>query len=267
MLKYKILNKYIRNKTTRITTDVSTQNILAKTITIPFSSKNRDDGYSDLSRELFLTEREKINNTIIDNETLKFNNADSNNGEITDLKIQVFFQNTTSIDFPINSFCNDFKCAGFEEVEIESNRNNFKNSFFRIDFYDSPNQREQNFLFSETVSISGPSSISDFNLNQIFYKMSDPKFTEENTFVELYFEILFFNAKTGVVSNLINSPTSQVLTLSQYNANPSWRFAKIKILNPYNEIPNVGSLNKLFYVEPINGNTSQNINFSQLIIV
>jgi len=203
-----------------------------------------------------------IRNNIVDTETLKFTSS--------------VFSAQTLMNFwflnkQTNNYENDYLAAGFSDDEVNENRNNFKNSFFRIDFYDSSNQREQNFLFSEFLNIN--TNTPTFPFNRIFYIKEDPKFVKENTFVELFFEVLFFNSKTGTVTNLINiprapnNPPNAAITLDVYNANPSWRFAKIKVLNPYFDSPGVGSLDKVFNIENINGNSSDEINFSELKII
>lgn len=267
MLKYKIINQWDRSERKKVYTDgfLGSERTLAKTIAIPFSTRTRNTGYSDFISELFLAEKNKIRNNIVDTETLKFKSS----GGTQTTRIKFWFNDE---DQGINVYENSYLAAGFTNDEISEGRNNFKNSFFRLDFYDSNNQREQNFLFSEFLYVSDTSQ-PNFNFDRIFYKKEDPKFTEENTFVELYFEALFFNSKTGTIQNLINIPRAPnsspngSLTLDQYNANPIWRFAKIKVLNPYFNSPGVGSLDRLFLVGDINGNSYSEINFSELKII
>jgi hypothetical protein len=267
MLKYKITNRFIKDDITFVSqntinrgvlTDVS---VISKEITVPFVTQTKDTGYSDLISELFTVEKNKNVNTVIDNEKIKFYASKYTEETKTNITFLFYFYNQDN-----NSFNNNFLNAGFTDEEVTEFRNNFRNSFFRIDFYDSDNIREQNFLFSEFLNVESNTITSNFTFDRIFYKKEDPKFTKDDTFVDLYFEILFFDAKTGVVKNLINTPNSGTLSLQQFNANPSWRFAKVKLLNPYFNLPGVGSLNRLFKVEPINGNSDTQIRFTELII-
>ncbi|MDB4326193.1 hypothetical protein N9966_00090 [bacterium] len=245
--------------------DLSYVSVAANNIMIPFSEQTKNNGYSELVNQLYLEEKNKNTNNQIDNEKLKFkaSNYDAPSfldEMITDPQISFYFYNTSA-----STFGNDYQSAGFTNTEINEGRNNLVNSFYRLDFYDSNNQREQNFLFSEFLNVN-TNTIPSFPFNNIFYRKEDDNFVKENSFVELYFEVLFFNAKTGTIKSLMNSPSSQVLSLSQYNANPEWRFAKIKLLNPYFNEPNVGSLNKIFRIEPINANNDNEIRFTELII-
>jgi hypothetical protein len=52
--------------------------------------------------------------------------------------------------------------------------------------------------------------------------------------------------------------------MEQYKNNPEWRFAEVRVLNPYNNLNLVGNKNKIFYIEPINGNNDNLITFSEL---
>lgn len=263
MLKYKVIKKLdwrFKNLLSIEDNEGFFGNVSGRAITIPFSEQTKDNGYEDLINKLYIEEKDNNVNVPIDNEKIKFNSASGGTENLTNTQIKFNFYNTET-----NTFQDSYLAAGFTQEEIDERRNNVLNSFYRIDFYDSPNQREQNFLFSEFLNIDNPTTTT-FPFRRVFYQKEDKKFTEENTFVNLYFEVVFFDAKSGVVRNLINTPASTTLTLSQYNANPNWRFCKIKVLNPYFTEPNVGSLNKIFYVEPINGNTSGEINFTELII-
>jgi len=267
MLKYKILNRYDISADKLVSVEsgpTGYQQILGKAIAIPFSTRTRDNGYSDLVNEFFLTEKSKITNTFTDNETFKFRSASSDGSEtLIDTKLKIWFYDETNPNFAQNNYLT----AGFTSDEINFKFNNFKNSFFRLDFYDSNNQREQNYLFSEFFYPD--KNPPEFSFNRIFYKKEDPKFVNDNTFIELYFDVTFFDAKTGLVKNLINLPPTPnpSLTLDQYNSNTNLRYAKIKILNPYFDQPSVGSLNKIFYVESVNGNTDSQINFSEFKII
>ena len=125
--------------------------------------------------------------------------------------------------------------------------------------------RNFRFLVTFTAQTNPSTAVTNLAATTAVGKPMYPK-PMNDTFVDLYFEILFFDAKTGVVRNLINTPNSGTLSLQQFNANPSWRFAKVKLLNPYFDLPGVGSLNRLFKVEPINGNSDTQIRFTELIL-
>lgn len=259
MIKYKITNKLINSYLATITNGDGV-NILGKGIPIFFSESTKNNGYSDLIREIYTNEKENNVNEVIDNETIKFNSADLNGDRPNNsLKINFKF-------FSGGTYAENYLNAGFTQEELDNTRNNIKNSFYRVDFYDSADQKEQNFLFSEFLNVGTNTQTTEFPFTRLFFRKNDSKFIEENTFVDLYFEVIFFNAKTGLRTNFLNVNTTLPITLSQYNNNPSWRFAKLKVLNPYFTNPGIGNVNRLFYVEPINGNTDNLITFSQIVI-
>lgn len=266
MLRYKLINKLDEKFSEALSFNApdGVEYVSGRNISLPFSELTRDDGYSDLVNKLFVEEKDNNVNVPLDNETIKFTAAKLDEEEPTSVTLQMYFYNTTA-----DTFNNTYTNAGFNDDEITGNRNNILNSFFRIDFYDSPNQREQNFLFSEFLTPKGSDALNKFaptfKFNRIFYRKADPKFTVESTFIDLYFEILFFNAKDGTIRNLVNKAPGTI-SLDQYNLNPNLRFAKVKLLNPYFNQPGVGNQNNIFYVEPINGNTNTEIIFSELII-
>ena len=122
-------------------------------------------------------------------------------------------------------------------------------------------------MFSEFLNVYKNTQTTSFPFRRVFWKKSDPKFTKEDTFVELYFDVTFFNAKTGLRTRFLNNNVNDnPPTLTTYNANPSWRFAKIKLLNPYFNSVGIGSLNNIFYVEQINGNNNNLITFNEILI-
>jgi len=258
MITYKLTNN-INNSFLKTITNNDGESVIGRSITIPFYENTRNNGYSDLVREIYLNEKELNVNEVIDNETIKFNSAQLN-GTAPNNPLQIKFK-----FFSGGTYDDSYLKAGFTQEELDNIRNNIKNSFYRVDFYDSNNQQEQNFLFSEFLNVNTNTLTTSFPFNRVFFRRNDNKFVVDNTFVELYFDVTFFNAKTGLTKRFINGDLNTPITLSQYNANPSWRFAKIKILNPYFDDPGVGSLNRIFYVEPINGNNDSTITFSELV--
>lgn len=259
MIKHKLI-KTTNNDYFSTVTNGKGENVIAKVIPVFFGETTKNNGYSDLIREIYTNEKENNVNEVIDNETIKFNSADLNGDRPNDsLKINFKFFSGGTYD---ESYLN----AGFTQEELDNTRNNIKNSFYRVDFYDSADQKEQNFLFSEFLNVNTNTQTTQFPFTRLFFRKNDSKFIEENTFVDLYFEVIFFNAKTGLRTNFLNVNTTLPITLSQYNNNPSWRFAKLRVLNPYFNEPGVGNVNRLFYVEPINGNTDNLITFSQIVI-
>jgi hypothetical protein len=265
MLKYKIIDFIDRNPSKiNFISDgqLAGAEVFSKNILIPFNQQNKNDGYESLANQLFIEEKNKTINITSDNEKIKFKSANYGQQNNSNLDISFYFYNTQT-----GNLENNYKAAGFTQEEITGLTNNITNSFYRLDFYDSDDFSSQNFLFSEFLNIYQNTTSTSFPLKRLFWLKNDPKFIKENTFRTLYFEATFFDSKTGIIKKFINSPSgTNTLTLSQYNANPQWRFAKLRLLNPYITQNNVGSLNRIFYVEPSNGNTDDTIIFNEVKI-
>lgn len=265
MLKYKIIDFIDRNPSKiNFISDgqLAGSEVFSKNILIPFNQQSKNDGYESLANQLFIEEKNKTINITSDNEKIKFKSAEYGKEINTNLNISFYFFNPQTGNLEDN-----YLAAGFTNQEITGLTNNITNSFYRLDFYDSDDFSTQNFLFSEFLNIYRNTNSTTFSLNRLFWLKNDPKFIKENTFRTLYVEATFFNSKTGLTKKFLNSPTGTgVLSLSQYNANPQWRFAKLRVLNPYITQNNVGNLNRIFYVEPSNGNTDNSIIFNEVKI-
>jgi hypothetical protein len=268
MLKYKLTNKF-QNKNIYFKTieegSYAGSEILFKRITIPFAQQTKNTGYSNLIQNLIREQKDKVVNPMEDVEKIKFNSASGGTQTKIGLELEFFFYNVES-----GSYGNNYTSAGFTEEEVSEKRNNIKNSFYRVDFYDSNNQREQNFLFSEFLNVNQKTSSTKFKLDRLYWFKEDSKFiNEENpTYRELYMEVTFFNAKNGLTTKFLNTTLSGSINLDTYNGNPNWRFGKIRLLNPYFDEENIGSKNRLFYVDTsINANTDASMSFYETKII
>lgn len=232
-----------------------------KNILLPIKIDFKNNGFGDLVEEIYKEEKEKNVNKVFDKETIKFTLAEYETLNKTSTTIKFKFSNSD------NTYSDNFSNAGFTNDEITNFRNGLTRSFFRLDFYDSPDEKSQNLMFSEFINVGTNTINTDFDFDRIFWFKNDTKFTEENTYRIFYFNVIFFNAKTGTTKKMINKNLNQTLSALDYKNNPEWRFAKIKVLNPYSDTNLIGSKNKIFYIEPINGNTDDLITFSELKFV
>jgi len=233
-------------------TEEQTKNIL-----LPIKIDFKNDGFGDLVETIYREEKEKNINKVIDRETTKFSFAQygTSNKTITTIK----FKFSTG-----NTYSDNFYYAGFSEDEVVNKRNALTKSFFRLDFFDSPDEKTQNLMFSEFINIGLGTSSTSFSFDRLFWFKNDSVFTVNSTYRKFYFNVTFFNAKTGTTKKLINKDLTQTLSMEQYKNNPEWRFAEVRVLNPYNNLNLVGNKNKIFYIEPINGNNDNLITFSEL---
>lgn len=275
MIKYKIVNNFVLgendiNLYTIPDGALGGNDVLIKSLPIALNSQSRDTGYEDVIKNILRENEKSVINPFEDTEKIKFNSAKrvEENGFYvsSNLKLKFYFQSeTTNQQVPTA----DWFAAGFTQDEVDSSLNSFRFSFFRLDFYDSENTREQNFLFSEFITVGYKGTFdTEFNFNRLFWFKEDEKFKNDD-YLNLYFDVTFFNAKNGSVIRFLNktNPDLPNLTVEAYNQNPDWRYTKIRLLNPYFNQTDLGSTNKVFYVEPRNDNQDDLINLTELRFV
>ena len=258
MESYKINNVFT---TPNYFTDGSLINTIepSKFISIPINLSFDNNGNEDILKDIIQEEINSNVNPFIDLETFKFNSSQYGTSIPTTPTINFYFADSN------NNYDNSFINAGFTNDDINTAKNRLTKSFFRLDFYDGVDEK-RNFLFSEFLTVN-LNQTPIFTLNRIFWLKNDPNFIN-NEFRYIYFDATFFNAKDGTTKKFINKVTPTAITIDEYRANIQERFVKIKVLNPYTNVNNnTSNYNKVFYIEPINGNTDNNINFVEIKIV
>jgi hypothetical protein len=253
----------INNKFTKLNyfTEGSLINTIepSKFISIPLNLSFSNNGYEDIINKIIEEEVNLTINSFVDLETFKFNSCKYGTSEPSNPTLNFYFANTA------NTYDLSFINAGFTNDDITNVKNKLTKSFFRLDFYDGIDEKK-NFLFSEFLSVNLNQTPS-FTLNRIFWLKNDSNFIK-NEYRTMYFDATFFDAKDGTTKRFINKPSAGPITFNEYRNNPEWRFVKIKVLNPYTEVNNVNSnYNRVFYIEPINGNTDTLINFSEIKLI
>jgi len=66
------------------------------------------------------------------------------------------------IDPTTGFYVTDYKAQGFSNRELAKNKKSFSNSFFKLDFFDSPNRNEQKIVF--TMIVPANNSIKDYEV-------------------------------------------------------------------------------------------------------
>lgn len=232
-----------------------------KFLNIPLNLDFKNNGYSDLINRIGEEEKQKNVNQIVDAEKMRFYSANYNTSTINNSGVNISFYFKG-----INNYENSFINAGFTQDDLDNYRNRLTKSFFRLDFYDSDNEKTQNFLFSEQLYVQLRNT-PNFKINFIYWSKNDPQFIDNNSYRELYFSVRFFNASNGNIKQFINTDITDDITLNDYKTNKEKRFVKLRVLNPYIDQPLIGNKNNIFYVEPINGNTDNQITMTELNIV
>jgi len=113
----------------------------ATTINIPISMEYQLVDQSELIERVFVdTEVEKSINPILDYEKVRFLPIDSNNVHINNIIYSINLDGNTN-----------YGAIGFTDDDIKFEKNNFKESFVNLSFYDSDNALTQNLVNNITI--------------------------------------------------------------------------------------------------------------------
>lgn len=162
----------------------------------------------------------------------------------TEINYEFYFYSGGSLD-NISSWNNDYMSEGFTPQDLYYFNNNFANSFFKLDFYDTPDEKRQiNYLTviiptqqgltmntqmsRNVVSVKKPKFILDYVGDKegfFLYWLKKRTFLDIDTF---YMTAKFFNAKTGQFTKMMtgggtdpldntNGPQSELAPGLKYN--------------------------------------------------
>lgn len=155
------------------------------------------------------------------------NPLSNTNFELTDIQYEFNFYSGGSLN-DLNSWENSYINEGFSPQEIYYYTNNFTNSFFKLDFYDSVDNKKQTNYFTAilptqqgltttttmqrtpNVSIKRPTFLLDYVGDKegfFLYWLKKRNFLNISTF---YMTAKFYNAKTGVFVRMMNMPQSSI---------------------------------------------------------
>ena len=159
-----------------------------------------------------------------DFEISRFENLPYSATNKTDINYEFYFHSGTSLTNSSN-WVNNYMAAGFTVPDVYYYRNNFSNSFFKLDFYDTPDEKKQhNYLTAIIPTQQGykmsailPKALVDirmpkFKLDYVgdkegffIYWLKKRNFLDITTF---YMSAKFYNAKTGFFTRMMNVPQS-----------------------------------------------------------
>jgi hypothetical protein len=197
------VNKYI----------IPQNNLIGKTINVPF---NINWNYLDLDQSIDLYEEDVIKQVIgvgNDFEVSRFAHDKYGNNERTDINYEFYFNSGGGLD-QITNWSSSYINRGFTNQDIYYRSKSFKNSFFKLDLYDSPNEQEQvnyltmiittqggekvdSFLQTTPIKVNIPKFKMDYvgNVDGFFiYWLKKREFLNVDTF---YMSAKFFDAKNG----------------------------------------------------------------------
>jgi len=206
-------------------------------INITFDNEGREDGIVEYEKEIL----KDIINGIDDFETTKFANAPYQiQPDKTDLNYVFSFFDTNINILNANStdWSDTYNNTGFLDNEVYYFSNSFKNSFFKLDLYDTKTNENQRLYLSiiiptqqglKTTGTIGPTQVQinkpSFVLDYIgadkegffIYWLKERDYININ---EFYMTAKFFNGKTGQFIRMMNEPQSI------FNGNDKFNFDK-----------------------------------------
>lgn len=171
-----------------------------------------------------------------DFEILRFANKPYSPNNSTKISYEFNFYSTGS-----TSWVNSYTGAGFNNIEIYYFAKEFSKSFFKLDFYDSPDTSKQINYFTviiptqqgltqpgivspllPQVQMNRPSFVLDYVGDKegfFLYWLRNPEFLDISTF---YMSAKFFDAKNGFFIKMMNS--KQSVLPNEYNFDPDKYF-------------------------------------------
>ena len=219
-------------------------------INIPLEITFDMEGRGDMIRGWEEGVIKDILNPINDFEVTKFAHKDYNLNNTLKTEINYEFNFFDYLTPPLSAttsdWGSDYENASFTDSEIYYFANSFKNSFFKLDFYDTNQTENQTILLSIIIptqqGLKEPGTIGP-PLNQTSVEVKKPKFVldytgadKEGFYVywlkdknyldrtEFYVSAKFFNAKKGQFVRMVNTPQSNIVGLGKFNVNKTEMF-------------------------------------------
>ena len=165
----------------------------------------------------------------------------------TEINYEFYFYSGGSLN-DINNWRINYLGEGFTPQEVYYYENNFSNSFFKLDFYDTPDEKAQtNYLTiilptqqgltMETqmqrtlVNIKKPKFVLDYVGDKegfFIYWLKKRNFLDISTF---YMTAKFFDARLGVFVKMTNTPQSNITSPFTFNGEDYFYY---KVILDYN---------------------------------
>ena len=197
-----------------------------KTITFPIQL---DWDYSGLDQAIDEFEVEAINKVIgvgRDFEVTRFAHAPQTGAtDDTFVQYQFYFHSGGTSVNNVNNWSIDYRQEGFTAQEIFYYNNNFSNSFFKLDLYDSLDEKKQtNYVTiilptQQGLTMVAPMNRTDVNIKKpdfVLDYVGDKEgfflyWLKKRTFLDIrtfYMTAKFYDAEKGVFVKMMNMPQS-----------------------------------------------------------
>ena len=204
----------------------------SKSINIPIKSNWDYEGIDDAIDEYEANAIKEVIGVGYDFEVDRFAHAKHENSTRTDINYEFFFYSGG----PMNSIT-EWNCSyigeGFTVQDVYYYSNKFVKSFFKLDFYDSIDEKSQKNYFT-LILPTQQGDVMNTNMSRTPVVIKKPKFTldyigdKEGFFIywlknlnfiplnTFYMTAKFYNAGTGVFTKMINRPQSTILNNNKY---------------------------------------------------
>jgi len=199
-----------------------------KQINIPVELTWDYEGLDDAIDQYEIESVKKVIGTGYDFEVNRFPHTKHEGSERTDINYEFYFYSGGSV-LNETSWQNSYLGEGFTTQDVYYYNQNFTNSFFKLDFYDTVDEKRQKNYFTiiiptqqgdfmpidmarTPVLIRKPKFKLDYVGDKegfFVYWLKSLKFIPLNTF---YMTAKFFNSKTGQFTKLMNAPQSSLAT-------------------------------------------------------
>jgi hypothetical protein len=206
-------------------------------VNIDFDNLGREEGIVEFENDIL----KDLINGINDFETTKFANSSYPLSPInTDINYIFSFFDPTNIilNAPTSSWSDNYNNTGFFDNEIYYFANSFKNSFFKLDLYDTKTNENQRAFISvilptqQGLKTQGTIGFTNVQVNKPSFILDYIGADKEGFFIywlkerdyidisEFYMTAKFFNGKTGQFIRFMNEPQSI------FNGNDKFNFDK-----------------------------------------
>jgi len=243
-----------------------------KQVTIPIELDWDYDGHS---QSIDLYEDEVVKEVIgmgYDFEVDRFPHDVDPTTKKTEINYEFYFYSGGSLT-DINNWSNSYIPEGLTVKDIYYFSNDFTKSFFKLDFYDSVDDKKQTnyitvilptqqgfkvpaLLNTTPVNIKSPKFSLDYIGDKegfFFYWLKNLDFVPVNTF---YMTAKFYNAKTGKFTKMMNAPQSSLSAGETYNFDSITYFYYRVVFDYVNQAYRVYRFNPVTGVEERVGTTT-----------
>lgn len=271
------------NNNYRITLSPTTQQINIP-IVLEFDNLGKEQGFVEYEDYAI----NQVINPVQDFEVTRFPHSFWDGSDVkTDINYTFYFYDNNSINVTGTTNCNlwtnSYQNEGFTPDEIYYFANSFKNSFFKLDFYDTKSSESQKNYFTvviptqqgltetaqlgvtnkpTTVNIKKPEYVLDYIGDKEGFFMYWLKNTDYLDISEFYMSAKFYNGKTGEFVRMMNECQGTMPDKFNFNKDNKFYYKcildyqnyeyKIYYEDPQGNLTRVGTTTPIKWYEYVN---------------